>query len=243
MFEDATFHSRNILPSQTPKWMLLTLAINLTILTAFLLLPLLNPQGLPNRLLHRILYAPPIQPTIVVEHLPQTVASTPQSTASPTNPLRSPTIPSARLNLSTEAPPTGDTGLSDPLSTVGSSGSPNSGPSTSIFRTSAQPLVQQTPAHPLNISKGVSEGLLLSKTTPTYPVIAKMMHTSGTVTLAATISPTGSIENLQVLSGPLPLRQAALDAVKTWRYRPYLLNNQPVEVETTINIQFSLTSQ
>ena len=50
----------------------------------------------------------------------------------------------------------------------------------------------------------------------------------------------GSIENLQVVSGPAMLQQAALDAVKTWRYRPYLLNNEPVEVDTTVNVIFTL---
>jgi protein TonB len=60
------------------------------------------------------------------------------------------------------------------------------------------------------------------------------------VTLQATISKTGTIENLRVASGPPMLQQAALDAVKSWRYRPYLLDGQPVEVETTVNVIFSL---
>ena len=54
------------------------------------------------------------------------------------------------------------------------------------------------------------------------------------------ISSSGIIENLHVVSGPAMLQQAALDAVKTWRYRPYLLNGQPVEVETTVNVIFAL---
>jgi protein TonB len=61
------------------------------------------------------------------------------------------------------------------------------------------------------------------------------------VVLQATISKAGTIENLRVAGGPAMLQQAALDAVKTWRYRPYLLNGQPVEVETTINVIFTLT--
>jgi protein TonB len=60
------------------------------------------------------------------------------------------------------------------------------------------------------------------------------------VILQAMISKAGTIEGLKVVSGPAMLQQAALDAVKTWRYRPYLLNNEPVEVETTINVIFSL---
>jgi protein TonB len=58
--------------------------------------------------------------------------------------------------------------------------------------------------------------------------------------LQATISREGTIENLRVVSGPPILQQAAIDAVKQWRYRPYLLNGEPVEVETTINVDFRL---
>jgi protein TonB len=60
------------------------------------------------------------------------------------------------------------------------------------------------------------------------------------VVLQATISKTGSIENLHIISGPAMLQQAAMQAVRSWRYRPYLLNNEPVEVETTVNVIFSL---
>ena len=66
------------------------------------------------------------------------------------------------------------------------------------------------------------------------------MRIEGTVVLTATISKAGTIENLRVASGPAMLQQAALDAVKEWRYRPYLLNGEPVEVETTVNVVFTL---
>jgi protein TonB len=82
--------------------------------------------------------------------------------------------------------------------------------------------------------------MLLNKTSPVYPPIAKAARVSGTVVLQATISKTGTIEGLKVISGPQMLQGAALEAVKTWRYRPYLLNNEPVEVDTTINVIFTL---
>jgi protein TonB len=78
---------------------------------------------------------------------------------------------------------------------------------------------------------------------PTYPPIARAVRLSGTVSLAATISPTGTITNLRVLSGSPMLQRAAIDAVQSWRYRPYLLNGQPVEVETTINVVFSMNGR
>jgi protein TonB len=73
-----------------------------------------------------------------------------------------------------------------------------------------------------------------------YPPIAKAARVQGTVVLQATISKTGTIEGLHVISGPAMLQQAAMDAVRSWRYRPYLLNGDPVEVETTVNVVFTL---
>ena len=82
--------------------------------------------------------------------------------------------------------------------------------------------------------------MLIQKTIPVYPPIAKATRTQGTVELQATISKSGTIENLRVISGSPMLQQAALDAVQQWIYRPYLLNGQPVEVETTVNVVFRL---
>ncbi|MGA8670307.1 MAG: energy transducer TonB [Terracidiphilus sp.] len=90
------------------------------------------------------------------------------------------------------------------------------------------------------ISAGVAEGMLIRKTAPIYPEFAKAARVSGTIMLGANISKTGAIEGLHVISGPAILRGPAMDAVKTWRYRPYMLNNQPVEVQTTIRVIFSL---
>jgi protein TonB len=82
--------------------------------------------------------------------------------------------------------------------------------------------------------------MLVQKTPPVYPPIAKAAQVSGTVELHATISRNGTIKDLHIVSGPVMLRQAAVDAVRTWRYKPYKLSNEPVEVETTINVVFSL---
>lgn len=82
--------------------------------------------------------------------------------------------------------------------------------------------------------------MLIQKTPPVYPAIAKSARVAGTVELHAIIAKNGTIKNLQVVSGPEMLRQAAVDAVRTWRYRPYKLDNEPAEVETTINVVFTL---
>jgi TonB family protein len=94
----------------------------------------------------------------------------------------------------------------------------------------------------VTVSSGVAVGMLIQKTTPVYPPIAKTAGVSGTVVLDAVISKSGTITDLRVVSGPVMLRKAAEDAVRTWRYRPYKLNNEPTEVETTVNVIFSLAS-
>lgn len=90
------------------------------------------------------------------------------------------------------------------------------------------------------ISPGVAIGLLLERTPPVYPPIARQARVSGTVVVRVTISETGAVEDLSVDSGPAMLQQAALDAVKTYRYRPYLLNDKPVKAVTTVNVIFPL---
>jgi protein TonB len=92
----------------------------------------------------------------------------------------------------------------------------------------------------VRISSGVAASISIYKPIPVYPALARAARAEGTVVLEATISKSGSIENLRVVSGPAMLRQAALDAVSQWRYRPYLLNGEPVAVETTVNVVFNL---
>jgi TonB family protein len=105
---------------------------------------------------------------------------------------------------------------------------------------SSRSVVKAEPSRKISISAGVAVGLLLQKTAPVYPLLAKAARISGTVVLQATISKTGSIEELHVVSGPPLLQGAALEAVKAWQYRPFLLEGKPVEVETTINVIFTL---
>jgi protein TonB len=109
-----------------------------------------------------------------------------------------------------------------------------------IFNKQAHSNVSVATPNTVTVSAGIAGGLLIQRTDPVYPQIAKTARVSGTVVLKATISKTGIIENLRVVSGPSMLTQAAVDAVRTWRYKPYKLNNDPVEIETTINVVFSL---
>ncbi len=108
-----------------------------------------------------------------------------------------------------------------------------------ILGSQSAPRVQAAPPVIVKLSASVAAGLLVQSIPPVYPDIAKTARVSGTVVLDATVSKAGAVESLRVVSGPPMLRQAALNAVRTWRYRPYTLNNQPTEIETSINVVFT----
>ena len=105
--------------------------------------------------------------------------------------------------------------------------------------TAAPPKPSEIPKR-LVVSQGVSLGMLQSQVEPVYPMIAKRARVQGTVTLHAIISAQGTIVSLQVIDGHPILTGAAIDAVKQWRYKPYLLSGQPVEVETTVFVNFHI---
>ncbi|HUN89262.1 MAG TPA: energy transducer TonB [Terriglobales bacterium] len=94
----------------------------------------------------------------------------------------------------------------------------------------------------VRISQGVSEGLLVHKVTPQYPAVAKSARIQGAVVLQAVIGKDGKVQNLQVIKGQPMLTEAAVNAVKQWQYKPYYLNGSPVEVETTITVDFRLNA-
>jgi TonB family protein len=108
-------------------------------------------------------------------------------------------------------------------------------------------IVSSTPAVPsaappqvISISQGVSQGLLVRKVQPNYPSQAVSMRIEGPVNLQATIAKDGTIKEVKVLGGHPLLARAAADAVRQWRYKPYMLNGQPFEVHTEITVNFKL---
>jgi periplasmic protein TonB len=107
--------------------------------------------------------------------------------------------------------------------------------------TPAKPEVVKLPDAPISVSSGVQSAKLLKQVVPMYPQPARQLRISGTVHLLGIIAKDGTIQKLQVLSGHPMLRQAALDAVSLWVYRPTILNGQPVEVEAPIDVIFTLS--
>jgi periplasmic protein TonB len=92
----------------------------------------------------------------------------------------------------------------------------------------------------LHISQGVSRGLLVKEVPPAYPASAQQRHAEGDVELLATITRNGDISTVKVLSGDPQLAHAAVEAVKRWKYKPYLLNGEPVEIQTPVTVKFKL---
>jgi len=137
--------------------------------------------------------------------------------------------PGAKSATTTDAPAPSMTGIA-PADNGGSLPSLMGGSST------APAPVLET----LNVSQGVSQGLLVKKAQPIYPASALQMHVEGAVELLATISKNGDISAVKIVKGDPRLARAAVDAVKQWKYKPYLLNGEPVEIQTQILMNFKL---
>ncbi|HUX45378.1 MAG TPA: energy transducer TonB [Terracidiphilus sp.] len=234
MFEDATFESTGRIHTGSRKWMPATLALNGTALLALVLIPLMHPEALPQHVLSLLLQPPqPEQPRAVTHE-----AAQPATAAGPAmdRVFQAPRLmPNRILIVSDPEPRTGEAlARWNP-----NPGMPGNGKGV-IDGHGATPVVRPSTPAAVRVSGSVVDGLLIRKTLPEYPALAKTIHVQGTVVLQATISKQGTIENLRVVSGPALLQQAALTAVKTWLYRPYLLSGQPVEVETTVSVVFRM---
>jgi len=122
---------------------------------------------------------------------------------------------------------------------------PGHGPPDGVRHRIGDAIPIVTPPHPPAakplVVSDLGEGSLLRRVQPAYPPIARLARVQGAVQLRAIISKAGTIENLVVVSGPPTLVKSAIDAVRQWRYRPYLLNGEPIEVETEITINFVLS--
>lgn len=230
----------------TTSFVLNCLAVGL-----MLIMPLVFTEGLPKAQLLTFLVAPPPPPpppSPAAEQVQRVVRQT-QTDLLNTGQLRTPTRIPKKVEMihEEEAPPP------MPASTGGVIGGFGGAPGGQIggvigsivsatSNLSAVPkFVPPTPQR-VRISQGVTKGLLIQKIEPTYPPLARAARVQGEVVLSAIIDSNGQINNLQLVSGHPMLVPAAIAAVKQWRYKPYLLNGQPVEVETTITVIFSLSS-
>jgi len=235
MFEDSTFETMGRIQTRSRGWMMATLAFNSSILLALVIIPIIHPEMLPQITNTFLMDAPtPVEepkPVVRTEQVTTARSEMPGGVILVPRLIPSkPWIP----GKGQDPGPIGPVDLGGGPNVMGSQDDPFNGRGT-------HPDVRQAaPAATQHVSSGVMQGMLIYKVIPTYPAVAQAIRASGTVVLQATISKTGAIENLRVVEGPAMLRQAAVDAVRQWRYRPYMLNGQPVEVETTVDVQFML---
>ncbi|MGB9406911.1 MAG: TonB family protein, partial [Terracidiphilus sp.] len=216
-------------------WMMATFAFNSAILLAMVIIPILHPEMLPQITNAIRMDAPtPVQEQRPVVRTEQVQTAPSEIKASV---LQAPSV----IPKQPYIPGKPDEPLPGTVIALGGPGPGTGGPDNPFNGRGTLPDVRPAaPAATQHVSSGVMQGMLIHKVIPRYPMVALATRTSGTVVLQATISRNGTIENLHVANGPVLLQQAALNAVKQWRYRPYLLNGQPVEVETTVSVEFTL---
>ncbi len=232
MFEDSTFESTGRIRTGSRNWMIATLTLNGSIVLALILIPLIYPEALSRHALTYLLEAPttPTKPQRPPKQLRRFHGESQVLGNEIVAPMKVPVLVTM-LHDREQAP--NDSLINMDQGPV----MPNGADELLRGRT---PVAVVAAKGPMHVSSGVMVGRIIEKTVPAYPPIAKVTGLQGKVILQATISKSGTIENLRVMSGPAMLQQAAMDAVKTWRYRPYLLNGEPVEVETTVNVVFTM---
>lgn len=231
MFDDLVL-SGKMKKTNKPWTVLLSTIVQFMILGVMILIPLIYTEALPKGMLSTFLVAPPppppppppAQPVKIVR--PRIVQ--PQRMVAPT------VIPKKIEMIKEEAP---DIGVEGAVGVAGGTGGVVGGVLGGIIGPPPPPKPVQTR---IRVGGNVQGAKLIRQIQPVYPPIAKTAHISGTVLLHAIIAKDGSIQELQYISGPAMLMKSAMDAVHEWRYQPTLLNGEPVEVDTQIQVVFTL---
>jgi protein TonB len=243
MFEDSLIESGGRLKTKRGRTSAVAFVLEVMIIGVMVLIPLIFTEALPKGQMMFLLVAPPPPPpppppaAAVVQHVKIV------QTDIVNGELRTPTkIPKQiKMIQEDEAPPPS-------MASAGVVGGvPGGVPGGSMGGVigsvlSSTPVAVPKIATPqrVRVSLGVSQGLLIRKVPPTYPPLARQARIQGVVILQAQISKEGNIQNLQLISGHPMLAPAAIEAVKQWKYKPYLLNGEPVEVDTQVQVNFTL---
>jgi protein TonB len=245
MFEDSLIESGGRLKSKRGMTTTISFFIQVALIGILVLIPLLFTEALPKQQLMTFLVAPPPPPPPPPPPAAAPIKVVKQIQSDIQNgQLRTPTkIPEkVQMIKEEEAPP--------PSMSAGGvvGGVPGGVPGGQMGGViggiiSSTPVAVPRVATPqrVRVSQGVSQGLLIKKIQPAYPPLARQARIQGQVLLQAEISKDGTIQNLRLISGHPMLAPAAIEAVKQWRYKPYYLNGEPVEVETQITVIFSLS--
>ena len=245
MFEDSLIESGGRLKTKRGATTLLSLILQLLLVDVLFLLVLIYTEALPKQQLMTFLVAPPPPPPPPPPPAAVPIKVVKQIQSDLQNgQLRTPTkIPEkVQMIKEEEAPP--------PVMASGGvvGGVPGGIPGGQMGGViggiiSSTPVAVPKVATPqrVRVSQGVSSGLLIKKVQPAYPPLARQARIQGQVLLQAQISKDGSIENLSLISGHPMLAPAAIEAVKQWRYKPYMLNGEPVAVDTQVVVNFTLS--
>jgi protein TonB len=244
MFEDSLIESGGRLKSKRGMTTTLSFLIQVALIGILVLIPLLFTEALPKQQLMTFLVAPPpppppppppaAAPVKIIKKIESEIQN---------GQLRTPTkIPEkVQIIKEEEAPPSMATGGVVGGVPGGVPGGQMGGVIGGIISSTPVAVPKAATPQRVRVSQGVSQGLLIKKIQPSYPPLARQARIQGQVLLQAEISKDGSIQNLRLISGHPMLAPAAIEAVKQWRYKPYYLNGEPVEVETQITVIFSLS--
>ncbi len=226
--------------AKTKPWTVaLSATLQAVILGILILIPLIYTEALPKGFMNTFLVAPAPPPPPPPPAAPVHVVHAPPRII-PLNRMVAPTVIPKKVEVVHDAAPD-MAGVEGGIGVPGGTGVPG-GVLGGIIGGPAGPPPPPKPITPERIRVGgnVEAGKLSEQVTPTYPPLAKAAHVQGTVVLHAIIGKDGTIQELQYVSGPAMLMTSAMDAVRQWRYRPYLLNGEPVEVDTTVSVVFTL---
>lgn len=238
MFEDSLVESSGRIKTNRLLTTFVSFVVQMLFLGVLVLIPLIYIEALPKAQMFTDVLGPDRQPP------PPPPAAAPGKVIQPEteivkNQLLAPTqIPNKIEMVKHEAPPqmAGVVGGVAGGIPAGAMGVAMGGVGTSSL-----PAPKVAPQKKFRVSSGVIASNKISGPNPQYPLIAKIDRIQGQVILEATIGKLGTIENLHPVSGPPMLYQSAIDAVRQWRYKPYILNGEAVEVETTIQVNFTLS--
>jgi len=235
-------------PEQRRRGMATTFsfAFQCVVIGILLILPLVFTEALPTQQLLTMLVTAPPPPPPPPPAVAQVVKIA-QTDVMNTGQLRTPTRIPRKVEMirEEEAPPPAVSGGVIGGIPGGIPGGQLGGVIGGIISSSANStaiIPRIEPVKRIRISQGVTQGMVIRKIEPSYPKLALSARVTGVVLVKAVINREGAITELQVVSGHPILVPAAIEAVKQWRYRPYLLNGDPVEVETYITVTFQISS-
>ncbi|HXU13957.1 MAG TPA: TonB family protein [Terriglobales bacterium] len=241
MFEDSLIESGGKLKTKRGRMTFFSFILEAVIVIVLILIPLMFTEALPKGQLMTFLVAPPPPPPPPPPPA-AAVKVVKVETDIVNNQLRTPTkIPQKVQILKEDEAPPPSTGVVGGVP-GGVPGGQMGGVIGGIISSTPVAVPKMATPTRIRVSQGVTAGMKIHDVTPQYPQMAKIARVQGPVVLAAVIGKDGAIQNLRVVSTASPLlNQSALDAVKQWKYRPYILNGEPVEVDTTITVNFTLS--